>query len=92
MRADLRADPVTVESRTSVLGRNRESARRMVGQQDELGGKWAAMDVGEDVGNDLRQEVEILHQLCYSIVLQVVVVVVVDAVRVKFECGCIVAG
>lgn len=56
-----------------------------------MGGKWAAMDVGEDVGHDLRQEVKILHQLCYSIVLQVVVVVG-DAVRVKFECGCIVAG
>lgn len=50
------------------------------------------MDVGVDVGIDLRQEAEILHQLCYSIILQVVVVVVGDAVRVKFGCGCIVAG
>jgi hypothetical protein len=37
MRADLRADPVKVESRTSVLGKNRESARRMVGSRMNWG-------------------------------------------------------
>lgn len=44
-----------------------------------MGSKWAAMDVGGDVGNELRQEVEILHQLCYSIFQVVVVVIVGDA-------------